>query len=102
MSSQIVTLDLMNFTPVNNGLTVNSDGKRENPLGIEVEKSIILRSFESYVYIKGSAYKVIKWEMQRLSESIFDVIELESDNIIMDLSSDELEGWLMNEQLPVL
>lgn len=102
MSSQIVTLDLMNFTPVNNGLTVNSDGKIENPLGIEVEKSIILRSFESYVYIKGSVYKVIKWEMQHLRESIFDVIELESDNIIIDLSSDELEVWLMNQQLPVL
>lgn len=102
MDSQVVTLDTMYFSVVNNGLIVNNDGRIENPLGLEVEKSIILKKFESHISIKGSTYKVIKWDMQIVNGTIFDIVNLESGNIIIDLSPEDLEVWLMNEQLPVL
>jgi len=106
MSSGIITLESINFTKVNKGLVVNDDGKILNPLGIDVDQSVILKSFESHILIKGVSYKLIKWEMEYLGESLFDVIEynsmLENDNIITDLSADELESWLIDKQLPVL
>lgn len=106
MSSGIITLESINFTKVNKGLVINDDGKILNPLGIDVDQSVILKSFESHILIKGVSYKLIKWEMEYLVESLFDVIEynsmLENDNIITDLSADELESWLIDKQLPVL
>jgi len=106
MSSEIVTLESINFTQINRGLDVNEDGKISNPLGIDVDSSIILKSFESHILIKGTVYKLIKWEIQYLGESLFDIIEYNDltgmDVLLSDLSADEVETWLMKKQLPVL
>ena len=49
MSNQIITLESVDFHPrkLNSRFIVNDDGKVENPLGMDVDKVVILESTES-------------------------------------------------------
>ena len=105
MRNQIITLEDVNFRPRNldRKLVVNGDGKVENPLGIDVDRNVILESTESDVCIKGSCYKIIKWDIKEDVSiegfPVFDIIE--SGDLRVDLSEKEMNEWLIKKQLPV-
>jgi hypothetical protein len=105
MSNQIITLESVDFHPrkLNSRFVVNGDGKVENPLGMDVDKVVILESSESDVCIKGSSYKIIKWDIKEdVSIEGFPVFDImESGELYVDLTEEETNEWLIKKQLPV-
>jgi hypothetical protein len=105
MGNPIITLESVEFRQRNLGreLVVNGDGKVENPLGMDVDRNVILESAESDVCIKGSCYKIIKWDIKEDVSiegfPVFDIIE--SGDLRVDLSEEEMNEWLIKKQLPV-
>jgi hypothetical protein len=55
------------------------------------------------VCIKGSCYKIIKWDIKEDVSiegfPVFDIIE--SGDLRVDLSEEEMNEWLIKKQLPV-
>lgn len=106
MSNQIITLESVDFHPrnLNRRFIVNDDGKVENPLGMDVDKAVILESTESDICIKGSCYKIIKWDIKEDVSiegfPVFDVIE--AGELYADLNEEEMREWIIKKQLPVL
>jgi len=105
MSNQIITLESVDFHPrkLKSRFIVNDDGKVENPLGMDVDKVVILESSESDVCIKGSSYKIIKWDIKEdVSIEGFPVFDImESGELYVDLTEEEMNEWLIKKQLPV-
>ena len=105
MSNQIITLESVDFHPrkLNSRFIVNDDGKVENPLGMDVDKVVILESSESDICIKGSSYKIIKWDIKEdVSIEGFPVFDImESGELYVDLTEKEINEWLIKKQLPV-
>jgi hypothetical protein len=105
MSNQIITLESVYFHPrkLNSRFIVNGDGKVENPLGMDVDKVVILESSESDICIKGSSYKIIKWDIkEEVSIEGFPVFDImESGELYVDLTEEEMNEWLIKKQLPV-
>jgi hypothetical protein len=105
MSNQIITLESVDFHPrkLNSRFIVNGDGKVENPLGMDVDKVVILESSESDICIKGSSYKIIKWDIkEEVSIEGFPVFDImEAGELYVDLTEEEMNEWLIKKQLPV-
>jgi len=105
MSNQIITLESVDFHPrkLKSRFIVNDDGKVENPLGMDVDKVVILESAESDVCIKGSCYKIIRWDIKEdVSIKGFPVFDImESGELYVDLTEEEMNEWLIKKQLPV-
>jgi len=105
MSNQIITLESVDFHPrkLKSRFIVNDDGKVENPLGMDVDKVVILESAESDVCIKGSCYKIIRWDIKEdVSIKGFPVFDImESGELYVDLTEEEMNEWLIKRQLPV-
>jgi hypothetical protein len=105
MSNQIITLESVDFHPrkLNSRFIVNDDGKVENPLGMDVDKVVILESAESDICIKGSCCKIIRWDVkEEVSIEGFPVFDImESGELYVDLTEEEMNEWLIKKQLPV-
>jgi len=105
MLNPIITLEAVDFHPrkLNSRFVVNGDGKVENPLGMDVDKVVILESSESDICIKGSSYKIIKWDIkEEVSIEGFPVFDImESGELYVDLTEEEMNEWLIKKQLPV-
>jgi hypothetical protein len=106
MSNQIITLESVDFHPrkLNSRFVVNGDGKVENPLGMDVDKVVILESTESDdICIKGSCCKIIRWDIKEdVSIEGFPVFDImESGELYVDLTEEEMNEWLIKKQLPV-
>jgi hypothetical protein len=105
MGNPIITLESVEFRQrkLNSRFVVNDDGKVENPLGMDVDKVVILESTESDICIKGSCYKIIKWDIKEEVSiegfPVFDIIE--SGELYVDLTEEEMNEWLIKKQLPV-
>ena len=107
MSNQIITLESVDFHPrkLNSRFIVNDDGKVENPLGMDVDKVVILESTESDdICIKGSCCKIIRWDVKEdVSIEGFPVFDImESGELYVDLTEEEMREWIIKKQLPVL
>jgi hypothetical protein len=105
MSNQIITLESVDFHPrkLKSRFIVNDDGKVENPLGMDVDKVVILESAESDICIKGSCYKIIRWDIKEdVSIKGFPVFDImEAGELYVDLTEEEMNEWLIKKQLPV-
>jgi cell division protein YceG involved in septum cleavage len=67
------------------------------------DKVVILESSESDICIKGSSYKIIKWDIkEEVSIEGFPVFDImESGELYVDLTEEEMNEWLIKKQLPV-